>query len=73
VCVLAGLLRVAIGLDRNHAARVASLAVEEAGDRLVVAVTPMPGEDISLELYAAGTRAGLLRATLDLEVDFAEA
>jgi len=73
VCVLAGLLREAIGLDRNHAARVASLAVEEAGDRLVVAVTPMPGEDISLELYAAGTRAGLLRATLDLEVDFAEA
>jgi hypothetical protein len=38
-------------------------------DRLVVSVTPMPGEDISLELYAAGARAGLLRSTLDLDID----
>ena len=71
--MLAGLLRVAIGLDRNHAARVASVAVVETKGRLVVQVTPTPGEDITLEVYAASTRAGLLRSTLDLEVDFEEA
>ena len=32
--MLAGLLRVAIGLDRNHAARVQSLAVKDKGDKL---------------------------------------
>jgi exopolyphosphatase/guanosine-5'-triphosphate,3'-diphosphate pyrophosphatase len=73
VCVLAGLLRVAIGLDRNHAARVGSVAAAMVDDRLAVTVTPMPGEDISLELYAAGARAGLLRSTLDLDVEFREA
>ena len=44
--VLAGLLRVATGLDRNHAARVQSVSVKDKGDRLVVKVTPVPGEDI---------------------------
>ena len=73
VCVLAGLLRIAIGLDRNHAARVRSLVVDDEDDRLVVTVTPVPGEDISLELYAASTRAGLLESTLDVRVDVREA
>jgi exopolyphosphatase/guanosine-5'-triphosphate,3'-diphosphate pyrophosphatase len=73
VCVLAGLLRIAIGLDRNHAARVRGVAVDDRKGRLLVTVAPMPGEDISLELYAADARAGLLRSTLDLEVEFSEA
>ncbi len=73
VRVLAGLLRVAIGLDRNHAARVRSLAVTDTAKGFVVEVTPSPGEDISLELYAAGARAGLLESTLDLKVDVREA
>jgi len=72
VSVLAGLLRVAIGLDRNHAARVSSVAVEDAPDGLAVLVTPMPGEDISLELYAAGARAGLLESSLDLRLEVRE-
>ncbi|MEQ1787604.1 MAG: Ppx/GppA phosphatase family protein [Acidimicrobiales bacterium] len=73
VSVLAGLLRVAIGLDRNHAARVASLEVQDVDDRLVVTVTPAPGEDISLELYAASARARLLEATLAVTVEVREA
>jgi hypothetical protein len=48
------------------------VAAATGDGRLVVTVTPMPGEDISLELYAAGARAGLLRSTLDLEVEFKE-
>jgi exopolyphosphatase/guanosine-5'-triphosphate,3'-diphosphate pyrophosphatase len=73
VRVLAGLLRVAIGLDRNHAARVQSLVAKDKGDRLVVKVTPMEGEDISLELYAASSRTSLLDATLELTTDIREA
>lgn len=73
VRVLAGLLRVAIGLDRNHAARVQSLAVKHKGDKLVVKVTPMEGEDVSLELYAAMSRTGLLESTLDVGLEIREA
>jgi exopolyphosphatase / guanosine-5'-triphosphate,3'-diphosphate pyrophosphatase len=73
VRVLAGLLRIAIGLDRNHAARVRSLTVKDTERGFVVEVTPVPGEDVSLELYAAGARAGLLESTLDLKVDVREA
>jgi exopolyphosphatase / guanosine-5'-triphosphate,3'-diphosphate pyrophosphatase len=61
VRVLAGLLRVAVGLDRNHGARVASVSCRD-GDAggLVVEVTPEPGADISLELHAANGRVDLL-------------
>jgi exopolyphosphatase/guanosine-5'-triphosphate,3'-diphosphate pyrophosphatase len=73
VSILAGLLRIAVGLDRNHAARVASLAVTTDDERLVVKVAPVPGEDISLELYAAQSRRGLLESTLDTPIDLREA
>jgi len=72
VRVLAGLLRVAIGLDRNHAARVRSVTVDDAGDRLAVLAAPADGEDIGLELYAAGSRSGLLEAALDVPLDVRE-
>jgi exopolyphosphatase/guanosine-5'-triphosphate,3'-diphosphate pyrophosphatase len=64
VSVLAGLLRVAIGLDRNHASRVDRVEVEDHGDELVISAVAAPGEDIALELYAAGARTGLIDAAL---------
>jgi len=73
VSVLAGLLRIATGLDRNHAARVRAVTVRDSEKGVVVEATPVPGEDIGLELYAAGARAGLLERTLDLKVDVREA
>jgi exopolyphosphatase/guanosine-5'-triphosphate,3'-diphosphate pyrophosphatase len=69
VRALAGIVRVAIGLDRNHAARVQGVHVEDSGERLIVSATPMPDEDISLELYAAAARAGLLEAALGVPVE----
>jgi exopolyphosphatase/guanosine-5'-triphosphate,3'-diphosphate pyrophosphatase len=69
VTVLAGLLRVAIGLDRNHAARVDGVTVRDKGDRLVVKAIPAPGEDISLELYAASARTSLLDDALDVTTE----
>ena len=71
IAVLAGLLRVATGLDRNHAARVqgVSVSVKDKGERLVVKVEPAPGEDIALELYAATARTSLLDSALGVKTE----
>lgn len=69
VQVLAGLLRVAIGLDRNHADRVRAVSVVDEQHRLVVEVEPAPGEDVGLELYAAEDRKALLESALDVPVE----
>jgi exopolyphosphatase/guanosine-5'-triphosphate,3'-diphosphate pyrophosphatase len=65
VRVLAGLLRIAVALDRNHAGRVSSLSCRTDGDgALVVEIEPAPGADVSLELYAANERTDLLSEVL---------
>jgi exopolyphosphatase / guanosine-5'-triphosphate,3'-diphosphate pyrophosphatase len=65
VRVLAGLLRIAVGLDRNHAGRVSSLSCRTDGDgALVVQIEPAPGADVALELYAANERTDLLSEVL---------
>jgi len=68
VRTLAGLLRVAIGLDRTHAGVVRSVHCEEAGDELRILLDVTPGADPSLERYVADERKGLLEATLDATV-----
>ncbi|HEY6697145.1 MAG TPA: Ppx/GppA phosphatase family protein [Acidimicrobiales bacterium] len=61
VRVLAGLLRIAVGLDRNHAGHVRSLSCRpDGGAAIVIEVQPAPGADVSLELYAANQRTDLL-------------
>jgi exopolyphosphatase/guanosine-5'-triphosphate,3'-diphosphate pyrophosphatase len=70
---LAGILRVAIGLDRNHAGRVASVEAVGDGDGLRIRVTERPGEDVSLELYAASTRKELLEAALGAPIELEQA
>ena len=65
VRVLAGLLRMAVGLDRNHAGRVSGLSCRTSPDgALVVDVEPAPGADVSLELYSANQRTDLLSEVL---------
>ena len=54
--VLAGLLRVAIALDRTTRHRSHSVSVEDLGDRLEVRATPAGDADIGLELYATAAR-----------------
>ena len=46
--------------------------MEDTGTALVVRVTPVLGEDNGLVLHTAGARAGLLRSTLELGVEFSE-
>ena len=69
VRTLAGILRVAIGLDRSHRGRVSGLKVELRPKRAVVLVEAEPGADIGLELYAANERKELLEQVLDVRVD----
>jgi exopolyphosphatase/guanosine-5'-triphosphate,3'-diphosphate pyrophosphatase len=70
VRALAGLLRVAVGLDRTHGARVSGLSCHVAEDgHLVVEAAAVPGEDIQLELYAADQRTGLLEEVLGMPVE----
>jgi exopolyphosphatase/guanosine-5'-triphosphate,3'-diphosphate pyrophosphatase len=70
---LAGIVRVAIGLDRNHAARVADISVEDRKKRLTITVEAVPGEDIGLELYEAEARKDLLESVLDVPIEVVEA
>jgi exopolyphosphatase/guanosine-5'-triphosphate,3'-diphosphate pyrophosphatase len=68
VTVLAGLLRVAIGLDRNHDGRVVEVACDAGGDRLVVSAAGRDRADLSLEVYSAAARKELLEAALGAEI-----
>ena len=60
VRTLAGILRVAIGLDRSHRGLVECVRAELHPRRIVAFATPRDGADIGLELYAANERKDLL-------------
>ncbi|HMG44929.1 MAG TPA: Ppx/GppA phosphatase family protein [Acidimicrobiales bacterium] len=67
--VLAGLLRVAVGLDRNHSARVADLRCHVEDGELRVEVVPRNGDELGLELFSASQRTGLLESALGRPVE----
>jgi exopolyphosphatase / guanosine-5'-triphosphate,3'-diphosphate pyrophosphatase len=69
VSVLAGLVRIAVGLDRNHAGQVETVRCHTDGDHLVIEVVPRDGETVALELYSANQRKGLLEAALGGPID----
>ena len=68
VKTLAGILRVAIGLDRSHDGRVRSVMAQMRNDRLVVEAVAKRGKEISLELYTANERSDLLEEVLGKRV-----
>jgi exopolyphosphatase/guanosine-5'-triphosphate,3'-diphosphate pyrophosphatase len=68
VRTLAGLLRVAIALDRTHDKLVTGLTTDCSPSGVVVHL--VVGSDPSLELYTAEERKGLLEAALKTEVSF---
>jgi exopolyphosphatase / guanosine-5'-triphosphate,3'-diphosphate pyrophosphatase len=69
VRVCAGLLRVAIGLDRNHGSRVAGVVVTANSKELTIEADPRTDADIGLELFSAAQRSDLLAEALGLEVN----
>jgi len=66
VCVLAGLLRVADGLDRSHAGVVDEVACEVSPDRAIVRVQTAAGAEP--ELWAARKKSDLLARALGRRV-----
>jgi exopolyphosphatase/guanosine-5'-triphosphate,3'-diphosphate pyrophosphatase len=68
VKTLAGILRVAIGLDRSHDGRVRSLMAQVRKDRVVIEALGKRGKEISLELYTANERSDLLEEVLGQRV-----
>jgi len=69
VSALAGILRVAIALDRSHAGPVEAVRVVSGSDPLRLVVHARPGADLALELHAAGERKDLLEAVLDQRIE----
>lgn len=66
---LAGVLRVAIGLDRRHERRVATVRVaKQRAEGVTIEAVAADGADIGLELFAADERKGLLERVLDRPV-----
>jgi exopolyphosphatase/guanosine-5'-triphosphate,3'-diphosphate pyrophosphatase len=73
VTMCAAVLRVAIGLDRSHRQLVRGLEVVADEDRLSIGVrTERPDADLSLELYAAAERSGLLADLLGRSIEVTE-
>ena len=69
VRVLAGMLRIAIGLDRTYRRVVGGISVC-LDDPMTVSLTVAPGSDVELEVFTARERAGLLELALETRVDF---
>lgn len=68
VRVLAGLLRVAIALDRTRSGRVRQVCVDDTGAEILITVGAHPDADIGLELYSATERSGLMADALGVPV-----
>jgi exopolyphosphatase/guanosine-5'-triphosphate,3'-diphosphate pyrophosphatase len=64
----AGLLRIAIGLDRTHSQKVAEVGVS-AGKKLTVGAVARDGSDIGLELFSASQRADLASEAFGVPVE----
>ena len=66
---LAGLLRVADGLDRGHSAMVADLTTRLTKEQLAIRVTPrLAKADLSLELWGGSRKADVLEKLLERSV-----
>ncbi|MEM7338377.1 MAG: Ppx/GppA phosphatase family protein [Actinomycetota bacterium] len=70
VSVCAGLLRVAIGLDRRHRGLVVSVATEYSEKRKKLTVLPRVAKttDLAVEIAAATERSALLAGVLEADV-----
>ncbi|NLT07556.1 MAG: HD domain-containing protein, partial [Solirubrobacterales bacterium] len=66
--LLSGIIRLAEQLERSRDQTVATIAVREAADTLVLEAAPRPGADPTVAVWAADRSTGLLAETLGLDV-----
>ena len=65
---LAGILRIADGLDRGHKSLVKNIKFENKGKSLRIFLHSEPGTDISLEIWGANLRKKLFEESFGFEV-----
>lgn len=70
VRVLAGLLRIGIGLDRTYQRVVDAVTATITAERVDVELQLRAGVDADLEVFTAEERAGLLATSLEREIRF---
>jgi len=71
---LASLLRIAVGLDRTYDGRVKSVKTKVSDDEIAITLKPRGKKaEVSLNLYAANERKGLLVDVGKRRVKFSEA
>ncbi len=66
---MSALLRVAIGLDRNHDGAVEDLSVDASGDPVQLLLRGRDGADLALEQYSALDRSGPLSELLGAQIE----
>ncbi|MBS1838248.1 MAG: Ppx/GppA family phosphatase [Actinobacteria bacterium] len=69
VRAMAAMLRVAIGMDRNHDGAVDRVVVKDEGGVVRVELVGTAGADLSLESYTASERSGLLSEVLAADIE----
>ena len=67
------MLRVAIGMDRNHDGAVERVVVKDEGDVVRLELVGEPGADLSLEVYTATERSNMLADQLGATVEIVAA
>ncbi len=74
VRVLAGLLRIAIGLNRSHDSAISSMRVNHDADNAILNIEPVTdgSADIGLEVFAATERSSLLKEALGLDIEIVD-
>ena len=69
VCILAGMLRIGIALDRTYRNVAADVAIAASPSEITISVT---GEDLELELFDANERKPLLEISLGIPISIVE-
>lgn len=70
VRLLAGMLRVGIGLDRTYRRAVECVHARLTGNTVTIDVEASDGRDVDIELFSAEARAGLLALALGRPLEF---
>ena len=68
--MLAGVLRIAIALDRTYRRSVERVTACLDDERITISLSTEPDADLELELFTARERAGLLTLALGTKIDF---
>jgi exopolyphosphatase/guanosine-5'-triphosphate,3'-diphosphate pyrophosphatase len=67
---LAGILRIADGLDRTHSSAVRDLTCRRSGDRLTISLHHAKRSSLDLEIWGAERKKNLFEEAYELEVEF---